>query len=320
MVDLVKAANFAPVQRWIKSLVPVHESREFGVVLMGVEVCSVKYDPDDANLVVEVRLQPVLHDAAGKRLRLSPTGDETIILKERTTRLLLIVERPGEDDVVREPMVVLERSVQLACAGRDHMQRRLPTVQISADGDFGGDFARAIQPALRITLNRQTTKQLLRPLCSNPLLGDGEEDVYMYVQQWHPDAHATLKAKLGVASSLPPPPPSSPPSPLPGQQQQPSDEAAAVPMTEGCRYEAAPLSGVLRRSNDAITIIAATIALRRRQLSQLPLATVAPQRPPTPLPPAPEPRPDLQPLYDARGLMQLAEEGGSDDDDDGENE
>ncbi|RNF26003.1 uncharacterized protein Tco025E_01752 [Trypanosoma conorhini] len=131
MVDLVKAVNFPPVQRWIKSLPAVRDNAKYGVVVLSIAVCSVKYDPQDPNLVVEVRLRPVLHDAVGKRLRLSSTGDETVILKECATRLMLIVERPGATDAERQPMVVLERSVQLACAGANHMQHRLPTVQVS---------------------------------------------------------------------------------------------------------------------------------------------------------------------------------------------
>ncbi|ORC85089.1 uncharacterized protein TM35_000381640 [Trypanosoma theileri] len=340
MADLVKAVNFPPVQRWMKSLISIYDNPTLGVILQSMEVCSIKYDPEDESLVTEVRLRPVLHDATGKRLRLSVTGDETIILKERTTRLLLMVEKPGKDEKERSPMVILERSVQLASPGEHHMQLRLPMIQVSMDGEITGAFARAVQAPLRITLNLHTTKQLLRPLCSNPLLGDSEEDVMMYVQQWHPEAYETLKEKLEVASTVPPKTTttSSSQDPKQGeqqgegegekQQQQQGNETAAkagnedstTPSTEGCSYVAVPLQEVLRLSTDAITVIATTALLQRKELSQIPISTVELQRPPTPLPPKPEPRPELQPLYDARAAMQLAEEAAAEEDGEGNGE
>ncbi|RNC52394.1 hypothetical protein TcCL_ESM10385 [Trypanosoma cruzi] len=320
MVDLVKAVNFPPVQRWIKSLASVSEHGKLGVVLMSIEICSVKYDSEDANLVVEVRLRPVLYDVDKKRLRLSSIGDETIILKEYTTRLILIVERPGTTEVERQPMVILERSAQMTCAGENHMQHRLPTVQVSMEGEIEGAFARAIQPALRVTLNRHTTtKQLLRPIHSNPMLGNAAEDVIMYVQEWHPDAHAKLNEKLEVASRVPPEPEEKDKKPKdakPLEQAVAAEAAPVVPATEGCSYVAVPLEKVAGVSNEALTVIAATAVLQRRKKSELPLATAPKQRPPTPLPPAPEPRPELQPLYDARAALKRAEEGSDNEDDD----
>ncbi|KAH9588744.1 MORN motif [Trypanosoma melophagium] len=330
MADLVKAVNFSPVQRWMKSLISVYDNPTLGVVLQSMEVCSIKYDPEDESLVTEVRLRPVLHDAAGKRLRLSVTGDETIILKERTTRLLLMVEQPGKEEKERTPMVILERSVQLTSPGERHMQLRLPTIQITMGGEITGAFARAIQAPLRITLNLHTTKKLLRPLRSNPMIGDAEEDVMMYVQQWHSEAFATLKEKLEVASAIPPKTTkttssSQDPKQVQQQQQQQQSEEeggdnSANPLTEGCSYVAVPLHEVMHLSTDAITVIATTALLRRKQLSQMPIATVGQQRPPTPLPPKPEPRPELQPLYDARAAMKLAEEAADEEDGEGNGE
>ncbi|CBH12952.1 hypothetical protein, conserved [Trypanosoma brucei gambiense DAL972] len=363
MAELVKAANFPPLQWWLKSLVPVnlaaayegsgggaaaaaaavdnnpgnnpntgntHEKmcqnagKGLGVILTSVEVCSIRYGTDDPSLVVELRIRPVLQNAAGKRLRLSPTGDETIILKERTTRLLMILEPVdrghGSSQSTTPPMVILERGPQLTCAGPAHMQNRLPTVELTAGGTIEGAFARAIQPPLRVTLNASTITQLVRPLRSSPLHGNAEEDVIMYVQQWEPDALAKLEEKLQVASN------SLLPTPLEteeatgeggeGGEDVPAKEQAQKPPTEGITYICRPLSAVPQESQDAVTIIATTLVLRRRAKTLLPMETATKQRPPTPIPPQPEPRPELQPLFEAREAMKRAEEAGSDDDDD----
>ncbi|RNF26002.1 uncharacterized protein Tco025E_01751 [Trypanosoma conorhini] len=167
---------------------------------------------------------------------------------------------------------------------------------------------------------------------SDPVLGNAAEEVVMYVQEWHPDAHAKLREKLEVASRVPPPPP--PPEAATKKARDKSKAAAAAEAVaeaeaeaaetaktvgaEGCSYVAVPLRAVAGVSNEALTVIAAAVALRRRKAGELPLATAPKQRPPTPLPPAPEPRPELQPLFDARAALRLTEEGGDDDDDDGD--
>ncbi|KAH8617048.1 putative MORN repeat [Trypanosoma vivax] len=331
MVDLVKAANFPPLQRWLKSLIPanvmlaagadVGSGKSLGVVLSTIQVCSIKYDSNDQNLVVEIRLRPVLKDAAGKRLRLSSTGDETIILKERTTRLMVVLEETDTNDKAKpKNMVVLERSLQLPSAGPSHMQCRLPTVQITPEGDIEGTFPRVIQPALRVTFNRKTTTQLLRPLRSSPLHGDAEEDVILYVQKWTPDAIAQLEEKLRVASE------SLLLRPKTFQEQQGAQENTAEansepkkssePITEGCTFVCMPLESIALNSTDALTVIAATVARKRRSAKELPIGTVEPQRPPTPLAPAAEPCPELQPLYSARvEMMRAIEEGDGDEED-----
>nr|CCC91743.1 conserved hypothetical protein [Trypanosoma congolense IL3000] len=349
MPELVKAANFPPLQRWLKSIVPAniaasHEglaagnvasgaadntnsingAKGLGAILTSIEVCSLKYSVEDPKLILELRIRPILKSADGKRLRHSRTGDETIILKECTTRLMMIlepVEQTNESGVM--PLVVLEHGPQLMCPGKGHMQKRLPTVEVTAEGAIEGTFARVVQPILRVTLSKSTTTQLLPPLRSSSMRSNAEENVILYVQQWELDALAKLQEKLQLASNTL--------RPVPLEEKEEQEAAAAVAtgddrvndnggaaatLTEGTSYVCLPLNTVAEESSDAITVIAAAHVLRRKVKDLIPMETVSKQRPPTPIPPKPEPRPDLQPLFDARVAMREAEAEESGDDED----
>ncbi|EPY28914.1 hypothetical protein STCU_04818 [Strigomonas culicis] len=274
--DLVRAANYAPLRRWIDALTPTAEDPRRGVELKGIEVCALSYDGDGERLV-ELRVRPIVVDAEGKRLR--GRGEETVLLKEPAARLFTLLESAAGS--AAEPLVVLERALQFVSPDAEHLQHRLPVVEVTADGAVGGPFVRAVDGALSLSLWRaENTIDLVPPLRSNPAYTSARERVLLYAQHLHRDAIATITEKLQIASVDP-----------------------AV-----CAYVAVPLSQVVDVSTDAITVIAAAAVLQRRAAQKLPQSTAPALRPPTPLVPPPLPRPDLQPLYDAKKVRDQEKE------------
>lgn len=279
MADLIKAANYGPLVRWVHSLLPTSSDSTHGVELTHLFVSSIRYAPDDNDRVEELRVRPVLINSDGVRLDI--LGDEPLVLKEPTTRLLLLLRSSDAD---REPLVVLEKSLQCTSPDADHKQTRLPTVRVTAEGMVEGNFTEAVGPALRLRIARSTTQSLIHPMRTDPIHSNAEESVIMYSQEIHADAFVSLAGKLEAVSQHP----------------------------ELVSYTALPLSAVASSSTDAVTVVAATLVMAR-QASMLPSSTVAPQRPPTPLPPPPQPRPELQPLYEAKAARDEAEKDEEDD-------
>ncbi|KAG5487113.1 hypothetical protein LSCM1_07785 [Leishmania martiniquensis] len=275
MGDLIKAANFAPLLRWVASLASTADDAVPNEAeLRGVEVQSMRYDAADPDAITEVTILPILVDRVGKRVHLPW---ELVTLKPSVTRLMILLETPG-----MQPVVVLEKSLQSASPDEQHQQSRLPAVHISEDSSVDGDVVDIIGSALRLQLtSTKFMAPLLPPMRCNPTLSNAEESVWMYAQEVHHEAMAQLEHKL----------------------LQLSTESPGASTT----YVAVPLSDVTATSTDAMTAMAAANVQQRRAAQTLPSATVAPQRPPTPPPPMLEPRPELQPLYDAKARREEAE-------------
>ncbi|CAJ1016778.1 putative MORN repeat [Leishmania utingensis] len=281
MADLIKVANYAPLLRWVASLasaakdVVVGGVELKGVELRGVEVQSMRYDDANPDAITEVTILPILVDRVGKRVHLP---SESVTLKPSVTRLMILLEAPGA-----QPVVVLEKSLQSSSPDERHQQSRLPAVRISEDSSVSGDVVDAVGPTLRLQLTSTKFMALLLPsMRCNPMHGNAEESVWMYAQEVHRETMEQLQYKL----------------------QQLSAESRE-PMTT--TYMAVPLSDVTAISTDAMTAMAAANVQQRRAAQLLPSATVAPQRAPTPPPPTLEPRPELQPLYDAKTRRDEAE-------------
>lgn len=266
MSDLVKAANFTPLVNWVLSLPSIAADRIRGVELRSLDVSSIKCHPDDPHRVTEVRVKPLLVDAEGRRIRI--LGDEVLLLKNPTVRLMVIIQQSKD----AEPVLVLEHSLQFISPDDGHMQYRIPVVRMLPDGTVDGEFVKAMKSALRLDINEKTIKRLIHPLRSNSFSSNGTEEVMMYSQELHADAFASLEKKLRAVSLR----------------------------RDVTSFVALPLSEVLAKSSDGVTIIAASTLSLRRENQTLPESTVEPQRPPTPLPPPIEPRPELQPLYVAK--------------------
>ncbi|KPI84569.1 hypothetical protein ABL78_6385 [Leptomonas seymouri] len=274
MADLIKVANFAPLLRWVASLPSPEKDAQHGVTLKGVEVQSMRYDAADVGVVTEVTILPILVDCAGKRVHLP---EETVTLKPPTTRLVVLLSAPGRE---ADAVMLLEKSMQPASPDADAQQSRLPLIRIGEDTRVDGTFVHRVGRALRLQLDTTKTMGLLMPpMRSNPMHSNAEESVWLYLQQVHPDMLAQLSSKL----------------------QRIHDEGSST------TYEAVALSDVARVSTDAITVMAAAHIQQRLAEQTLPAATTAPQRPPTPPPPTLEPRPELQPLYDAKARRDEAE-------------
>ncbi|KAG5512067.1 hypothetical protein GH5_08023 [Leishmania sp. Ghana 2012 LV757] len=275
MADLIKIANYAPLLRWVASLASTaNDVVPSGAELKGVEVQSMRYDDADPDTITEVTILPILVDRIGKRVHLPW---ELVTLKPSVTRLMILLEAPG-----MQPVVILEKSLQSASPDEHHQQSRLPAVRISEDSSVDGDVVDIVGPALRLQLtSTRFMALLLPPMRCNPMLSNAEESVWMYAQEVHQEAMLQLERKLLLLSAELP-------------------EASAT-------YVAVPLSDVTAVSTDAMTAMAAAHVQQRRAAQMLPSATVAPQRPPTPPPPILEPRPELQPLYDAKARRDEAE-------------
>lgn len=226
--------------------------------LESVFVSAVKFDSSDRSKVIEVRLRLVAKDADGARVR----NTQAITLREAATRLLVVLS-DGQKTVgllVKSPNAALGSSESYA----------LPTIRMGVDGIFHSEFTRLVQPVLRLDINKGTTTQILKPLLCAPQLDSREEDVRAYVQRIHPDAMTTLQERLDEASA-----------------------GNTLFSIIGVRLGEIPV-----KTSDALTLLAARRVETLIANNKLSLATVEEQRPPTPLPPAAEPRPDIEPLLE----------------------
>jgi radial spoke head protein 1 len=276
MADLIKVANFPPLLRWVAALPSPETDAEHGVTLKGVEVQALRYD--DAGAMAEVTILPILVDRAGRRVHLP---EETVTLKLPTTRLVVLLSALGNEE--KQAVVLLEKSTQPASSDAGAQQLRLPLIRIGEDARVQGDVVHRLGHALRLQLDSTKSMALLMPpMRTNPMRTNAEESVWLYAQQVHPDMLAQIQSRL---------------------ERTNADEERGSLTT----YEVVALADVAQVSTDAITVMAATQVQQRRTAQTLPPATTAPQRPPTPPPPALEPRPELQPLYDAKARRDEAE-------------
>ncbi|EPY27676.1 hypothetical protein AGDE_10647 [Angomonas deanei] len=194
--DLVRAANFPPLQRWVAAL-PSALTDQAGVDLTAIEVYAIGYSAERTNHIIDLLIRPTIVDAAGKKIR---TPSEEVLLKEPTTRLFTLLEKASGE----EPLVVLEHSLQFSSPDPDHRQYRLPTVEVTTNGAIGGEFALTVGSALALRLvHADHTTNLVSPLLSNPFYTNASERVLLYRQQLHADAFANMNEKLQHAARRP---------------------------------------------------------------------------------------------------------------------
>lgn len=259
MEHLTQVVNFEPFATWIQSL---GSEANLDASVQSLLVTGVSFAEDKS--VNEVRVKAVLSTAEGKKIR----GTDSIILKKSTTRLLVVLV--GMD----KTLALVETSI-CAARGGAASSVRLPSIRVRPDGKFCGAFVSAVENSdLRLRLDSTTTTRLLAPLFSGPASTNAKEDVLLYIQHLHSDAIATITERV---TSM--------------QKQLGVDPAL-------CAYQAIRLSELVQQSADGLTIAAAVQAMRLMQSDKLPRATVEDQRPPTPIPPAPQPRPKLEPLLE----------------------
>lgn len=227
--------------------------------------------------VSEVRLKVVAVDAVGQRVR----GTDLLTFRAPTTRLLVIL-------VGGEKTVALLQKTPLASTGAsEHLS--LPTITSGPRGaSVGGAFADIVQPALRLTLKPEHFVPLggLDGVRSATHVSNASQNVVAYIQHIHADAMATVQQRLDAACA----------------------NAAFV------KVRAVRLADVATLSTDALTVLAAHTAVQLQADDRLPQATVEAQRPPTPLPPAPEPRPNIEPLLAAERNQEAAKKKAEDGD------
>lgn len=324
VADLVRAINFEPVMSWVNTLStqpPTQTSDtpvDANVQIKRMQVVSITYEkscndhsaaqqdgstatPSRAasygrHEIAEVRIRPALTDAEGKRVR--SLYEDIITFTKPTTRLLILLEpqprrvpeghpRPAETGrdyniPTEEPIVIMEKHLRFASSDAGHTQLRLPTVRVGATGSLHGDIVDRVGQALRLDLHStdHAIRLIYPPQQCHSVASNATESTLLYIQQVHGDTFVTLPDKLRTLSSHP----------------------------QLLEYTAVPLSRVATQSSDAATVIAITAVQRRREQNTLPQSTAAPQRPPTPVVPAPLARPDLQPLYEARVARRAEEE------------
>lgn len=221
---------------------------------------------DASRNVTEVRLKVVAVDPTGKRLK--NTG--AVVLKKPTTQLLLLLV--GGD----KTLAVVEQLPLVALQTSEHV--RLPTIQLTGTGVLRGAFAEAVAPALRVDLTAEAVMPLPLTLRCNADYSNATQGVVAYIQHVHADTVASAQAYLDKAC----------------------DGNGFV------KYRAVRLNDVAAMTTDAITAIAANYVMDLSAAGKLPAATVAAQRPPTPIPPPAEARPDIEPLLEAERAKNAA--------------
>lgn len=271
--DLVRAVNFAPFRDWLAA---IEENEAFFV--NGLSFAAVRFAAGGAREVAEVALKVNAVDAAGRRVK----GTDCLVLKPSTTHLLLVLT-DGERTVA-----VVEQGMNAAAQNAD--QLRLPTVDTSSSTNvFGGAFMAVAAPALRVSVSAATTMALPIRAVANAGRSNATQTVLAYIQRVHPDTISTAQARV----------------------DEQSDRAAASG-APAAKLRAVRLEDVSTMSTDGVTIVAANHLLALQAAGRLPAATAAPQRPPTPIPPAIEDRPDIEPLLEAERAKNKPKEEDAD--------
>lgn len=225
-----------------------------------VQISSVRFDKNKQ--VSEVRAKVSIVDTEGKRIR----GTDTLVFKKPTNKLLVCLI--GGDKTV----VVLQKSPNSSVMATEQLQ--LPTVNVAPNGDLTGRFVELVEPALRLNLKTANTYPIpqLQSVNIHSSGSDAKTSAIAYIQHIHADAMAVLQQRLSEADAA-----------------------------FGALYklQAVRLDEVATLSTDALTIVAANNLVSMLKDNKLPQATVEAQRPATPIPPMPEPRPDIEPLLEA---------------------
>ncbi|CCW69109.1 unnamed protein product [Phytomonas sp. Hart1] len=264
IVDLVKVANFTPFQRWLSSLSTGSSGK---VILKRVEVVAIKVAQHNYNQVIEIKIRPLLVNFEGVRINTELSEEERIItLRESSMRLLLVLV------VDEEPLVVLESLPMNTNTGSKGSTTDtaygLPEVRWTADGRVEGEVIRSVMPALRLDINKSTLKHLTEP---SGAFSTEDCDIWMYAQVLHPDTLSRLEETF---ESLP-------------------------------SFKYVPLSTVQNIPTDVTTgsVVSEFVHVSREGIIS-PLETAPNQRPPTPILPPVRPRPEMQPLYDAKAALE----------------
>mmetsp|Transcript_318 Transcript_318/g.1246 ORF Transcript_318/g.1246 Transcript_318/m.1246 type:complete len:636 (-) Transcript_318:94-2001(-) len=202
-------------------------------------------------------------------------GVDAIVLKAARTRLLLVLTDG------KRTIAVVEQSVN--AAAQDAEQLRLPAITTTAAGKFDGAFLQTVAPALRVNVGAATTMSLPLKLQSDCARGNAEQAVIAYVQHVHADTITTAQTRL--------------------------DEQCGAGFT---KLRAVRLEDVGTMSTDSVSIVAANYLHGLALEGKLPSATADPQRPPTPIPPTIEERPDIEPLLEAERAKNKAKDEDAD--------
>lgn len=214
------------------------------------------------------------HDIEEVTLKLSVADRQTgrrvkdadrVTLREPVTSLVVLLNDGSKTMalVVQQPNCSLMSTDQLS----------FPRIQVSKGGRLSGEVIEWASAALRLQLSLENTTSLPIQLQSDLSVGSAPHGFCAYMQAVHPDTLASAQAKL---------------------------DAAAPSASNGfTKLRLVRLEDVSRLSTDAASMVAASFVCRAIREGRLAKQTVDPQRPPTPIAPAPEPRPDIEPLVAA---------------------
>jgi hypothetical protein len=217
---------------------------------------------DTAGNVSEVRINVVAVNAAGARLK----NTRDVILKNPEQRLMLLLAGGGKTLAIvqQSPNITMHTGEQLA----------LPTITSSSTGEILGDFANIVGPALRVPLHLSKTMPLPINLINDAGASSAKQSVVTFIQNVHADAIAAAQGRLDAAC-----------------------EGHGFASIRAIRLE-----DVSSMTTDALTMVAASVVSGLLAKGQLPEATVDAQRPPTPVPPPMEERPDIEALLESERL------------------
>lgn len=233
------------------------------VFVNGIQIASVTFTA--ARHVTSLTLKVNAVDASGRRLK----NTDLITLKAAEVHIAVLLT-----DGERTIAITEER---LCAAAQSVDQMRLPKVQVSPSGALSGEFLDVVTPALRVSVTPATTMELPISLSTDATRANSSSRVIAYIQHVHPDTVSTAQARLD-------------------EQLAKSASRASAGFSS---VRAVRLEDVGTMSTDAVSIVAANYLLALSASGKLPQATAEPQRPPTPIPPAIEERPDIEPLLEA---------------------
>jgi hypothetical protein len=187
----------------------------------------------------------------------------TLVAPEQ--RIVILLRNAGKT------YAVVQQSVSLAAGGASTVM--FPAVRVTRQGDFASSFVSATVGALRLEQpTRNNTTALPPSAYAAPRYTNALVSACVYIQDVHVDTIATAGARLdAVAASLPP----------------------------FERPRLLPLDEVATASIDAMTVLLVHRLAGDFKEVATAGATVEAQRPPTPIPPPMEPRPNIEPLLEA---------------------
>jgi len=269
--ELCLIANFGPLQQWLQALPTPSADSPQALDVVSVTLQSVELRQ---SRVHEVRIRPTLHRADG-----SKAASHVVVLQAPRVHLLTVLTS-GE-----RRLAIVEQTAHAATGG-EALLVRLPEVDAtSPTGSYAnGAFAEALRRStLRVAApTQQNTLPLLTQVLSSPALaGPATASVRVLLQEVHPELLDSLAER--AASSL---------------------KDGSIPSLRS--YRVVRLEELATLSTDALTITAALELQRRLKAGALPKTTAEDLRPPTPRPPAAEPRPDLEELLVEQSRLDAA--------------